>query len=332
MISESQERMVASCARRCSPRVEGSATGGSCPCAVDRRGHGRRAAPRAPRRLRSSARSLAPPDRRVPTLRRRAETAGVAHLRSAPTRRRNRPSRSTSSTTSSSARAPCAGRGSTRRAAAAALAARARRLAAGTGAGETRPVPCGVERCSEPRATSPAPAASRSGSRIASTSATRRSRRSRTSSPRRSRASRGARGARIPVVSGNVSLYNDNRRPLDPADARRRLRRARPRRARRAVRVAARRRRAPRRGARGEPRGGGSPDPLPLEGRAASVALPRRRLRGSRGRSRRPRGGAARGGRRASGRARQGARSSPRLATRSPGLGSRGFVEIGRVR
>ena len=64
--------------------------------------------------------------------------------------------------------------------------------------------------CWRRRGTSPAPAASRSRSPTASTSATRRSRRSPGSWPRRSRGwRRAAEALGIPVVSGNVSLYNE---------------------------------------------------------------------------------------------------------------------------
>ena len=118
---------------------------------------------------------------------------------------------SPSSTTSSSARAPCAARASTR-----ASCACGRRCAGspsrcrGRGPGESDPFRAGVRRCSARRATSRARAASRSGSPTASTSAIPRSRRSRTSSRRRSRGSRRRpRRCGIPVVSGNVSLYND---------------------------------------------------------------------------------------------------------------------------
>jgi phosphoribosylformylglycinamidine synthase len=63
---------------------------------------------------------------------------------------------------------------------------------------------------SKPHGTWPAWAGSRSRSRTASTSAIPRSRRSRGSSPRRSRAWRSACEALgLPVVSGNVSLYNE---------------------------------------------------------------------------------------------------------------------------
>ena len=98
------------------------------------------------------------------------------------------------------------------RAAAATLAARARGLArrAGPGRRARRRAPAARWRCSRRRGTSPAPAASRSGSPTASTSATRRSPRSPGSSPRRSRGWRGPpRRCGIPVVSGNVSLYNE---------------------------------------------------------------------------------------------------------------------------
>ena len=83
--------------------------------------------------------------------------------------------------------------------------------------------------------------AARSPSPTASTSATPRSRRSPGSSPRRSRACRSpARRSAFPVVSGNVSLYNETDGTRHPPDAGRRLRRARGRRASASARVARR--------------------------------------------------------------------------------------------
>ena len=106
-----------------------------------------------------------------------------------------------------------------------------------------------------------------------------------------------AEALRIPVVSGNVSLYNEIGRARDPADAGRRLRRPRRRRPPGARRLAAGRRDPARRGAgRLRPRGGGG-------ARRAALARARRDSRsrttsptaGSRSRSRRPRSGAAPG-------------------------------------
>ena len=98
------------------------------------------------------------------------------------------------------------------RAAAAAVAPRARRLArrARPRRRARRRAPAARWRCSRPRATSPARAASRSGSPTASTSATRRRARSPGSWQRRSRGWRSPpRRCGVPVVSGNVSLYNE---------------------------------------------------------------------------------------------------------------------------
>ena len=124
----------------------------------------------------------------------------------------------------------------------------------------------------------------------------------------------------IPVVSGNVSLYNDADGTLDPTDAGRRLRRARPRRAARARPLAERRHRSPRDVAGRLARGRGGADPLPLEGRHASDALPRRREQRHRGRARRSSRleRRPRGRRRAPGRLRLAARRrDPRLPPRA---------------
>ena len=85
-------------------------------------------------------------------------------------------------------------------------------VAAGArGPGESRSVPRRRRRrCSARRATSRAPAASRSGSPTASTSATPRSRRSRYELAQAIEGiAQAAEALGIPVVSGNVSLYND---------------------------------------------------------------------------------------------------------------------------
>ena len=139
------------------------------------------------------------------------------------------------------------------RAAAAPVAARPRRRARRARARRARPVRApACRRCSAPRATSRAPAASRSGSPTASTSATPRSRRSRYELAQAIEgiAQRGG-GARHPGRLGQRVALQRDRRPLDPADAGRRLRRARRRRAARPGRVAVGRRRAARAGARG---------------------------------------------------------------------------------
>ena len=215
MISESQERMVAvvrpGAARARSRR---SATAGSSTARGDRRGHGHGRAARASSTARSSARS-----RRALLTdecpRYEVEPSRAAERRpraaSIPVEPRAASAGSSSSTTTSSARAPCAGPGSTppccgcgRRCAGSPSRSTGRRSASATRAGRAR------WPCSRPRATSPAPAASRSRSPTASTSATRRSPRSPGSSPRRSRASpQAAEALGIPVVSGNVSLYNE---------------------------------------------------------------------------------------------------------------------------
>ena len=120
-----------------------------------------------------------------------------------------------SSTTTSSARAPSAGPGSTPP-----CCACGRRCAGspsrsqGPAPGETRPFRAGRRRrSSAPRATSPAPAASRSASPTASTSATPRSRRSRWELAQAIEGiAQAAEALGIPVVSGNVSLYNETGR------------------------------------------------------------------------------------------------------------------------
>ena len=85
-------------------------------------------------------------------------------------------------------------------------------------AGELDPFRAGALAVLERPATSPAPAASRSRSPTASTSAIPSSPRSRGSSSRRSRGSpQAAEALGIPVVSGNVSLYNEtDGRPIPP--------------------------------------------------------------------------------------------------------------------
>ena len=88
-------------------------------------------------------------------------------------------------------------------------ASRSRSTAPAASARSTRS-PAARRPSSRPRGTSPAQAASRSASPTASTSATPRSPRSAGSWPRRSRAWRAhARRSALPIVSGNVSLYND---------------------------------------------------------------------------------------------------------------------------
>ena len=138
----------------------------------------------------------------------------------------------------------------------------------------------------------------------------------------------------IPVVSGNVSLYNEtDGRPIPPTPVVG------------CVGLVPDVRLVPDRWEAGdvvllasapeaEPRGGGGADPLPLEGVAAAQPLPRRRRRWSRAGARgggaleRPRGrrlAPGRGGRRRGGRA----RSRPETWAK---LGTRGLVQIGEVR
>ena len=118
-----------------------------------------------------------------------------------------------SATTTSSARARCAGRGSTRPFCG--FGPRSAGLAVSLDGPRPRgacldPRPAARSRCSRRRVTSPARAAGRSRSPTASTSATPRSPRSPGSSPRRSRGWRApCEALGIPVVSGNVSLYNE---------------------------------------------------------------------------------------------------------------------------
>ena len=104
------------------------------------------------------------------------------------------------------------------RAAAAAVAARARGLArrAGPGRRARRRAPAARSPCSRRRATSPAPAASRSGSPTASTSATRRSREIAWELAEAIEGmARAAEALGIPVVSGQRLALQRDRRPRD---------------------------------------------------------------------------------------------------------------------
>ena len=190
-------------------------------CTPDRRGDRHRRAARLLRRRdrrRDPRRASSPTSARATRSSRPAPDGARAGRRRADARaarlaeHRSRALDLRAATTSSSARARCAGPGSTRRCCGCGPSlARARGLARRAAAGDaSRARPAARSRCSTRRATSPAPAASRSRSPTASTSATRRSPRSAGSSRRRSRASREAAEALgIPVVSGNVSLYNE---------------------------------------------------------------------------------------------------------------------------
>ena len=286
---------------------------------ADRRGH---RPPRAARLLGGRGRRRDPgaaADRRVSALRGRAakpDSWPAAAAPVAPVEPREQARGSTSSTTSSSARAPFAGPASTP-----ACCGCARRCAALPSRSQgprppsaTRSRPAS-RRCSAPRATSPARAASRSASPTASTSAIPRSRRSRCELAQAIEGiAQAAKALGIPVVSGNVSLYNDtDGRPIPPTpvvgcvglvpDVRNIPSSWGP-----ATSCC-----SPRRPRLARRRGGA--DPVPLEGGAAPDALPRRRPRRARARARR--GGRVerpRGGRRRA--AADGRRRDPRVRAR----------------
>ena len=227
MISESQERMVAIVAPERLAEVEAvidrwelhravigevTETGelralwhdevaGTIPARFLTEDCPRYAVEREPRRAeRRGAAAGAPADRRRAARPARLGRAPLARVRHPPLR----PARPVAH------RSPARPR--RRRPAAAAVAtagSRSRSTAPAASARSTRS-PAALRRSSRRPATSPAPAASRSASPTASTSATRRSPRSAGSSPSRSRGwRRRARRSALPIVSGNVSLYND---------------------------------------------------------------------------------------------------------------------------
>ena len=338
MISESQERMVAAVR----PESPGGGRGGVRALGAaprgDRRRHRQRAVLRALWRRRAGRRDpRLVPHRRVPALRGRAAAARPRRPAAAPRRvepeatlglRAVRPARRLAH------RAPAGPR--RRRAAAAAVASRPRRLARGPPrrASATRSAPARWP-CSAPRATSRAPAASRSALTDCLNFG----------NPEKPEIAwelaqaiegiaQAAEALGIPVVSGNVSLYNEtDGRAIPPTpvvgcvglvpDVR-----SIPRAGSEGDAVAARDRAATA-SSTSQPR---PRCPLPLDGRAAAHARARRRSTAA---SRRARGGGAWSGVDADVELPPSRAAAPRSSPARPGTSSgsarRGLTRIGIV-
>ena len=212
MISESQERMVAAVRPEQLERGRGGDRALGAPLGGDRRGHGHGRAARVPRRRRRRRDPRAPPHGRVPALRGRARPRpSGGRLRSI--RVNHEPKRWVYEqydqlVGSRTVRRPGLDAAVLRLRP---VVARARRLARRAAARRARPAPAGrAGRARARRGTSPAPAASRSRSPTASTSATPRSPRSRWELAEAIEGiAQAAEALGIPVVSGNVSLYNE---------------------------------------------------------------------------------------------------------------------------
>ena len=235
MISESQERMVAIVRPQMVEAVERVLDRWELGHSVDRGGDRERRAASVLAGRAGRRDSGALPDRGLPALRRdlraarRDTRAGDRRIRPESrklfrpcSRRRTCEAASScfAATTSSSARGRCAGQGSMLPSSACArrsAVSRSRSTGKGGSHGSI-PSPAARSRSSRPPATSPARAGSRSDSPTASTSGTRRSPRSAGSSREAIDGMAAACDALgLPIVSGNVSLYNEtNGRAIHP--------------------------------------------------------------------------------------------------------------------